>query len=189
MARVLHIFISPVARGPMLALPDVNAVAGKGLEGDRYFKQEGTFSATVGRSGEVTLIESEAIEALVKDAGIHLLPAEPRRNLVTCGVALNDLVGKTFCVGEVTLRGLRLCNPCDHLELLTQSGVKQALANRGGLRAEIARGGRIRVNDEIIVVGAAAVGDTSPQHNCHPVTEYDPNATRAAEFQRLLSYL
>lgn len=183
--RVTHMFISPAARGPMLAMDEVRAVAGRGLEGDRYFKGEGTFSATVGRSGEITLIEMETLEALQREAGIRLLPGEPRRNLVTRGVRLNDLLGRSFCVGGVLLRGLRLCHPCDHLELLTQEGVKQALVNRGGLRAEIVRGGTIRIGDTISASGAVEKSAAAAGHDRGAPAEY----SCSAEFQCILSLL
>ena len=76
-------------------------------------------------------------------------PIETRRNVVTRGVALNHLVGKRFRVGEVMLQGIRLCEPCEHLESLTRPGVRAALVHRGGLRAQILEGGAIRVGDSI----------------------------------------
>jgi MOSC domain-containing protein YiiM len=97
----------------------------------------------------VTLIETEALEFLEADHGICLQPGESRRNLVTQGVRLNELVGQTFCVGEVVLRGIMLCEPCRHLEMLTTAGIKKALQQRGGLRAEIVRGGWLRQGDVI----------------------------------------
>ncbi|RMF92896.1 MAG: MOSC domain-containing protein [Nitrospinota bacterium] len=146
---VVSIHLATTASGPMTAVQEVRAVAGKGLEGDRYFKQTGTYSHKHGPDREVTLIEMEAIEALQRDYGITLDPGNSRRNIVTKGVALNHLVGQEFRVGEVTLRGIRLCEPCGHLEELTQKGVMQALVHRGGLRAQILTDGTIRVGDTI----------------------------------------
>jgi MOSC domain-containing protein YiiM len=144
---VVSIHIATTASGPVLPVNEVRAVAGKGLEGDRYFKEVGTFSHEGDGSNEVTLIESEAIEALKRDYGIDLKPGDSRRNIATHGVALNHLVGREFRVGEVVLRGLRLCEPCSHLEKLTEKGVMRGLIHRGGLRAEIVTGGTIRVGD------------------------------------------
>jgi MOSC domain-containing protein YiiM len=127
----------------------VRAIAGKGLEGDRYFNQVGTYSNRPGTGREVTLIEIEAIEALKRDYDIGLRPGESRRNIVTRGVPLNHLLGREFKVGEVRLRGARLCEPCSHLQKLTQQGVMRGLIHRGGLRAEILTGGVIRVDDVI----------------------------------------
>ena len=128
---------------------EVRAVAGKGLEGDRYFSQTGTYSNQPGSGRDVTLIEIEAIEALKRDYGIELNPGESRRNIVTRGVPLNHLVGREFKIGEVTLRGTRLCEPCSHLQKLTYQGVMRGLVHRGGLRAEIVTSGMLQVGDAI----------------------------------------
>lgn len=142
------IYIAPVATGPLNAVRQVNAVAGHGLEGDRYFNKTGTFSPKDVPDRQLTLIESEAIEGLARDNSIVLPVGEARRNIVTRGVALNHLVGREFRVGEVVLRGTRLCEPCAHLESLTKRGVLAGLIHRGGLRAEIIVGGTITVGDE-----------------------------------------
>jgi MOSC domain-containing protein YiiM len=129
-----------------------DAVAGSGLRGDRYSRQQGTFSKPGSPDREVTLIESEALEALASDCGITLQPGQARRNLVTRDVPLNHLVGKEFRIGEVVLRGLRLCEPCGHLEKLTLAGVKDGLYHRGGLRAQILQGGTLRTGDQICLL-------------------------------------
>jgi steroid delta-isomerase-like uncharacterized protein len=147
--RVVSIHIAPAAEAPMASVREIHAVAGKGLDADRYFARIGTYSDRPGPGREVTLIESEALEAMLHETGIELASGGARRNLVTSGVALNHLVGKDFRVGEVTLRGVRLCEPCTHLEGLTQSGVKAALLHRAGLRADILVGGTIHVGDAI----------------------------------------
>ena len=130
-------------------MKEVSAVAGKGLEGDRYSQKTGTYSNKLGPDREITLIEIEAIEALKRDHGIDLQPGDARRNVVTRGVPLNHLVGKEFTLGGVTLRGVRLCVPCTHLEGLTEKGVLTGLIHRGGLRAQIIKDGTIRVGDSI----------------------------------------
>ncbi|MGH7423278.1 MAG: MOSC domain-containing protein, partial [Candidatus Methylomirabilales bacterium] len=104
-------------------MKEVRAIPGKGLEGDRYFTQTGTYSKKPRLDREVTLIEVEAIEALAREYKIALEPGAARRNIVTRGVPLNHLVGREFRVGDVTVRGLRLCEPCAHLERLSHSGV------------------------------------------------------------------
>jgi len=146
---IVSINICPTKSKPMQSVDEVHAVPGKGLEGDRYFNQEGTFSDKPGEGRQVTLIEIEAIEALKIEQGISLTPGEARRNLVTRGVPLNPLVGKEFKVGDITLKGVRLCEPCDHLARLTKPEVLPALVNRGGLRAEILSEGIIRVGDVV----------------------------------------
>lgn len=148
---VAGIFIAPVGGASMLAVDIIRAVAGEGLEGDRYFRRAGTFSEKPGPGREVTLIEIEAIEALARDYGVALAAGDARRNLVTRGVALNHLVGQTFRVGEATLQGVRLCEPCSHLAQLTAQEVLRGLVHRGGLRAQILTSGVIRVGDPIRV--------------------------------------
>jgi MOSC domain-containing protein YiiM len=128
------------------------ARAGRGLEGDRYFDQRGTFSNAHGRGHDLTLIEAEALDTLTLPVG-QLAPAEARRNLVTRGIDLNALVGKHFRVGGVDCFGQRLCEPCAHLERLTaeagKPGTLRALIHKAGLRADVLSDGEIAVGDEI----------------------------------------
>jgi len=133
----------------MRPVEEARALPGKGLEGDRYCHELGTYSHKRGPDRELTLIELEAIEALNRDYGIEMEPGQTRRNIVTRDVPLNHLVGREFRVGEVTLRGLRLCEPCEHLEKLSHKGAMRALIHRGGLRAQILSEGRIRVGDSV----------------------------------------
>jgi MOSC domain-containing protein YiiM len=95
------------------------------------------------------LIEAEALEGLIRDYGIAISPGDSRRNVVTRNVPLNHLVDREFLIGNVRLRGTRLCEPCAHLEKLTERGALRGLVRRGGLRAEILSGGTIRVGDPI----------------------------------------
>jgi len=151
--NVAGIFIGPVAAEPMQSVPAVRAVAGRGLEGDRYFERTGTYSDTPGTGREVTLIESEAVASAAREYGLDLAPGDARRNIVTSGVPLNHLVGQEFFVGEVRLRGMRLCEPCVHLARLTRRPVVKTLTHRAGLRAEIVRGGTIQEGDSIRPAG------------------------------------
>ena len=148
---VHSIHITAVAGEPTVAVEEARAVAGKGLEGDRYFSGEGSWSSTPGTGRQITLIEMETIEALERDYEMKIEPGQARRNVVTRGVALNHLVGREFSVGEVRLRGMRLNEPCSHLASLTDEKVKQGLVHRGGLRADIVSGGVIRVGDAVRV--------------------------------------
>lgn len=147
--RLEAICIGPQKREDLQLVSQVEAIPGKGLAGDRYAHQQGTFSKPGAVDREVTLIEIEAIEALKGESELMLEPGQARRNLVTRGVPLNHLVGQEFKIGEVVLRGIRLCEPCGHLESLTIKGVKDGLCHRGGLRAQIVRGGTIRTGDSI----------------------------------------
>jgi MOSC domain-containing protein YiiM len=102
-----------------------------------------------GSGRAVTLIEIEALEALQRDYQVELDPALSRRNIVTRGVPLNHLVEREFRIGDVVLRGTRLCEPCAHLERLTAKGAMRGLIHRGGLRADILEGGTIKVGDTL----------------------------------------
>jgi steroid delta-isomerase-like uncharacterized protein len=147
--RVESIGITPAAKAPMLFVKVVRAVAGRGLEGDRYFDHAGTFSNEPGEGRDVTLIESEAVEAMNAKLGANFAAGEMRRNIVTRGIALNHLVGKDFRAGGALLRGIRLCEPCDFLQSVTAPGVLKQLIHRGGLRANVLEDGAIRTGDEI----------------------------------------
>ena len=138
--------IADGAKEPMRAIAEARAIPGVGLEGDRYALGQGTFFKPE-PSHELTLIEAEAIEALRRDYLVELSPGDARRNLVTRDVPLNHLVGKEFFIGEVKIRGIRLCEPCDHLQQLTGQPVIKGLLHRGGLRAQILSEGTIHVGD------------------------------------------
>lgn len=149
-ACVRAIYITPVATRLPESVAMATAIRDVGLEGDRYASSEGTWSHWPGGGRQVTLIEEEILNALEQSLGIT--GAQTRRNIVTQGVALNDLVGIEFTLGDVLMRGVRLCEPCAHLEKLTVPGVVTALDNRGGLRADIIRGGRISVGDKLALL-------------------------------------
>jgi MOSC domain-containing protein YiiM len=122
-----------------LPMDRVRIVEGRGLEGDRQF----------GR-GDITLIEAEALEGLAEEHGIELEPGESRRQITTRGISLNDLVGVRFRVGEVECVGTELCEPCRHLQNLTQPGVMKALVHRAGINADVLSDGEIATGDPIV---------------------------------------
>jgi MOSC domain-containing protein YiiM len=129
---------------------EVRAVPGKGLEGDRYFTGVGTFSPHPQKPDfEITLIEKEHIEAFARESGRPFTAAEARRNLVTEGVDLNALAGKEFLVGDVRIRGIRLCEPCSYLAKITFPETLKGLVHKGGLRAQIVSAGLIRTGDKV----------------------------------------
>ena len=155
---VVSLHIAARASVSMRSIAEARAVPGRGLEGDRYFAGTGFYSTKPSYGGrEITLIESEAVEALFggvlnaegERPRIRLAASDARRNVVTVGVPLNHLVGREFWVGSVRMRGTRLCEPCKHLEELTQPGVLSGLIHRGGLRALILNEGVIHVGDSI----------------------------------------
>jgi hypothetical protein len=130
----------------------VEAVVGKGLRGDRYFEDEGTFSTDdEDRTRDLTLIEAEAIEQAEADYEVEFEPGVHRRNLTVRGVGLNRLLGEQFRVGDAVVEGTELCEPCTYLERkLAEKGVQEALVHRGGIRCEIVEGGEIAVGDDVV---------------------------------------
>jgi MOSC domain-containing protein YiiM len=167
--NVVSIHVATEASAPMRSITEVRAFPGRGLEGDRYLAGTGFYSKKSSHGGrEVTLIEIEAVEALFGGAlnaegerfGIKLAAADTRRNIATSSVPLNHLVDREFWVGAVLMRGTRLCEPCQHLDDLTQHGVMSGLIHRGGLRAQILSEGVIHVGD---TVRPKTVSSTSTQ--------------------------
>jgi MOSC domain-containing protein YiiM len=127
------------------AVGRVHAHAGRGLQGDRNYFPD----AQAGPGEAITLIEAEALEGLAADNGIDLSPAASRRQVLTRGIALNDLVGRRFELGGVVCEGVELCEPCRHLAGLTEWGVLRGLVHRGGLRADILSDGEIAPGDSV----------------------------------------
>jgi len=144
--------VGPAAGGAMELRDSALAVAGQGLQCDRYANGTGFFSDTPGDGRDLTLTEGEVLDALQTEHRIALGPAEHRRNITTRGLRLNDLVGKRFKLGEALCEGVRLCEPCEHLVELCGRPVLQPLVRRAGLRANILAGGVIHVGDRIVEV-------------------------------------
>jgi MOSC domain-containing protein YiiM len=147
--RVESIHISAKAGATPYPVDSIAALTGRGLEGDRNTAPADAWSPT---GCAITLIEAEAIEAVNAEHGIDLSNGRTRRQVMTRGIDLNALVGLEFTVGEVRCRGVELCEPCRHLESLTEPGVITALVHRGGLRADILQGGSISVGDDVRAV-------------------------------------
>jgi MOSC domain-containing protein YiiM len=146
--KVISINIADAAEAPMQSVNEARAIPGRGLEGDRYFNGTGTFSKP-SPDRELTLIEAEAVEAMKRELDVDYGLGDSRRNIVTRGAPLNHLVGKEFWIGEVKARGLRLCEPCKHLQRLSHEKVLPGLVHRGGLRAQILSEGTIRVGEVV----------------------------------------
>src|SRR2546421_9136743 len=150
--KVVAIAIARQAKGAMEKVESIEAVAGEGLRGDRYGAGIGAaqFKGRRKPENEVTLIALEAIEAANDEFNYTIEHLDTRRNLLTEGVPLNELIGKTFRVGEsAVFKGLELCEPCGYLEKRTFAGIKAALKHRGGLRCCVIEGGEIRVGDKV----------------------------------------
>jgi MOSC domain-containing protein YiiM len=156
MGHIEHIHIAPAEGAPVQSVSEVEAVAGVGLIGDRYATSEHDDDYDGGQ--DLTLVEAEALERLAAEDGIHLQPGATRRNVTTRGIALNDLVGKTFTVGSVTAKGIELCEPCNHLQSAIGQPILRPLAHRAGLRAQLLTSGTIRVGDTV----AATSDETVP---------------------------
>jgi MOSC domain-containing protein YiiM len=150
---VVAIYVAAAAGEPMQPRAVARAVPGRGLEGDRYFNGAGVFSgkAAPGREvTEVTLIEDEVIEHLQRNLGLDVSAPDSRRNIVTRSVALNDLVGVEFWVGETRLRGAGLCEPCASLVKSPENRhLLRGLVHKGGLRAQILSEGVIGIGDHV----------------------------------------
>jgi MOSC domain-containing protein YiiM len=130
------------ASGAIERVGAVRAAAGEGLDGDYH--------------GDLTLIAAEALEGLREDTGIELAGHDTRRNVLTRGIDLNALVGRRFSVGEVEAVGLELSEPCTKLQRLSgEPGVLRGLVHRGGLRADVLKGGQIRIGDAVSPSDAA----------------------------------
>ena len=146
---VVAIHIAPGRGEPMLGLDRVRAIAGVGLEGDRYATRSGQWSQDPRVDRDITLIEAEVIEDLEASEGIVLDPGESRRNVTTRGIRLNDLVGRRFRVGDAVCEGTRLCEPCQYLTDHLGKPVLKPLVHRAGLRARIVEGGEIAVGAKV----------------------------------------
>lgn len=149
---VERIHIAPGMGGDPEPRESVEAVAGRGLEGDRYYEGEGIYNEREDlEPSDVTLIEAEALEAAARDYDVDLDPGAHRRNITTRDVALNHLVGERFRVGEAVLEGTGLCEPCSYMERVAdQPDAMTALEHRGGLDARIVESGSIGVGDDVV---------------------------------------
>lgn len=148
---IVAIYTSGKGGEALRKVPSAVLEAGRGLVGDRYYLQSGTFSAKLkdGHDWEVTLIENEEVDRFNAANGKALEAGQFRRNIVTLGVSLNDLVGKRFQVGDAVLEGMRLCEPCAYLAGLIGPEVLRAMAHKAGLRARIHVGAEVRAGQSV----------------------------------------
>jgi hypothetical protein len=136
--------VAPAAEAPVVLVDEAVAIAGRGLQGDRYTAGAGTFAS--GRPGSaLTLVDAAVLDTLGRDV-------DHRRNVVVRGTDLNALVGREFMLGQARCRGRRLCEPCAHLDRLNGGGVLRPLVHRGGLRADVLCDGIVRVGDRLTPV-------------------------------------
>lgn len=150
--QVEAIGICAEAGGSLVAVERVEAIAGRGLRGDRYAEEAGEFSDGTSGERDITLIAAEALERLERDHGIELSHLESRRNVLVRGIDVNTLVGRRFRIGEIECVGNELAEPCSYLQKLTQPGVLRGLVGDGGLRGGIVHGGEIAVGDPVELI-------------------------------------
>jgi hypothetical protein len=147
---VKEIFVAPESGQPMISLPMVRACADRGLEGDRFFRE--SWAAVERSDKSVSLIEDEVLELAANELGVEKVGILTRRNIVTRGVPLIELLGREFSVGAVRMRGIRLFEPCGHLVAVTKlPGIFKALEHRSGLKAAILSDGIIRTGDSVVL--------------------------------------
>jgi len=142
--RVEGLFVAPSAGAPTQAVSPVRALSGRGLEGDRHVVGSGTFPSGVSGSA-LTLIAAEVVDSFAPP----LAADEHRRNVVTRGIDVNALVGRSFTIGAVRCRGDRLCEPCTVLDRYSERSLLRPLVHQGGLRADILTEGTIAVGDKV----------------------------------------
>jgi hypothetical protein len=155
--QVERIHVAPDSGDPMESRERAEAVAGRGLRGDRYFADSGLWNALdrdpdreVEEASDVTFVEAEALDAVERDAGIELPSGAHRRNVTTRDVPLNHLVGRAFRVGDAVCEGVMLCEPCGYMQsLVGEDGLADALVHRGGLNASVVESGEVAVGDEV----------------------------------------
>jgi hypothetical protein len=144
--RVVGLYTATEAGAPVASRETEEIEAGRGIVGDRYATGSGYWSDPKWPDQELTLVEAEVVDALAIEAGAL------RRNVVTRGVRLDDLIGRRFRIGDAVIEGVRPCDPCRHIESLTRPGIARELVGRGGLRARILTSGRLRVGDAVLVL-------------------------------------
>jgi len=150
--KIVKLLISKSIESSMQNVNQAVLEVGKGIFGDRYYNQEGTFSnkGEIEPDRDVTLIEIEKIDELNNNHNLKLTPEDFRRNIVVSNCDLNSLVGKEFQIGEVVLKGLRLCEPCKYIaDKLDEKKALTQMVHKAGLRAQIISGGSIDLNSQI----------------------------------------
>lgn len=149
--NVFDIFITDDAGNEMKSITSASLVAGKGIEGDRYFTGKGTFSEQLKNNPamELSLIEKEEIDKFNLTQKQSHNYGDLRRNIVTEGFRLNDYVDKEFNIGNVKLKGIRLCEPCSYLADNVNPLVLPHMFGLCGLRAQILSSGTIKQGDII----------------------------------------
>lgn len=148
--RVVQIFITSRGGQKMQSVEAAEALADKGLQGDRYCSGAGKWAGP--DACQVTLIDEADLKNITKELGFQLANGEHRRNLVIRGIRLDDALGKQIQIGDAVLHAVRPRPPCRYLESLTEPGMLQSLTGRAGVCARVVKTGWIRTQDDIIVL-------------------------------------
>jgi MOSC domain-containing protein YiiM len=152
--KIVNLLISKDPQSPMQNVNQIVLEVGKGIFGDRYYFQKGTFSDEnkIEPDSEVTLIEIEKINTLNEEHKLNITAEDFRRNIVVSNCDLNSLVGKEFQIGEVVLKGLRLCEPCKYLaDKLKEEKTLSKMVHKAGLRAQVIKSGSINLDSQVEV--------------------------------------
>jgi hypothetical protein len=153
---VKEIFIAPASAQPMIGMPSVRAFADRGLAGDRFYRE--SWNAVERSDKAVSLIEDEVLALAAKEIGVEAIGILTRRNIVTRGVPLIELLGREFIIGTVRMRGIRLFEPCGHLVAVTKiPAIFKALEHRSGLKAAVLSDGEIQIGDSIVLEPAVKI--------------------------------
>lgn len=148
MSKVFKLGITKDSNKEIVEVSSIEVLANKGVVGDRHFDEYND------PYNQLTLIESENIDYYNTKYGLDIPYKDFRRNVVTKGIQLNDLIGKKIKIGNVEVEGIDLCRPCRHLkEVLNQSNILKEFLRRGGLRCQILKSSTINIDDEIKVIG------------------------------------
>ena len=148
--RISAIYLFSTAGASPIPVDSAELIASRGLIGDRYYEGTGSFSRWPGEGRDVTLVAVEDLNAIFAETGIDLRGGLHRRNLEVQDFRPADWLEKKFRIGDVVLRGARLCLPCRRLERLTEPGVYKAMRRRGGLRANVLAGGVLHLNQPLL---------------------------------------
>ena len=147
MSKIFEIGITKINNQKIHYTSEIKVLAGKGIEGDRHFNENNNVES------QITLIESENIDYYNNKFKTNYSYLDFRRNVVTKGIELNNLVGKKLSIGKIKVEGHDLCRPCKHLEeMLKGKDIIKEFIRRGGLRCEILTSGTINLKDKISIL-------------------------------------
>jgi MOSC domain-containing protein YiiM len=146
--RVAGIYVGMSPGAPMRRVSFVEAVAGAGLRGDRYFAEDDDHDPPE----EITIFSREDVEAAAAESGIDITPGDLRRNIMTAGVDLQGAIGGRLRIGDVVVDSLEANPPCAHLQRLARKALLEPLVDRGGLRGRLVVSGPIEEGDPVEIL-------------------------------------